>query len=202
LVRTEVSGRIPHDRRRTALRNLVRAGVPEVIAMRLSGHKTRSVFDRYNIVSPKALRDAVRRLNECGTALETVIAGSDERAKAANASQEEASMKSAKIAFSRPPDSPQNPVPFTGVWVRPLLRHQFPRKFARSSVSVCQGQRPIADAAVCELSAGVSPAHLSPVTRVLLQRAHEASTALNGAAARRVWIRTLCCGSEATEKQG
>lgn len=80
----------------------VAADAEELIAMRLTGHKTRSVFDRYNIVSPNDLRDAVRRLNERGTALDTIIAGSDERAKTANASQEERQMKSAKIVLSRP----------------------------------------------------------------------------------------------------
>ena len=78
-------GLVPHDFRRSAIRNLVRAGVPELVAMQMSGHKTRSVFDRYNITSAEDLFDAATRLDEFTAKVSAKVAANGGRQRTLDA---------------------------------------------------------------------------------------------------------------------
>ena len=78
-------GRIPHDFRRTAVRNLERAGVPRSAAMAMVGHKTEAIYRRYAIVESGALREAAAKIDAANSLTGTITPKAHSRAKAHSA---------------------------------------------------------------------------------------------------------------------
>src|SRR5882672_8928495 len=72
----QYGGLIPHDFRRSAVRNLIQAGVDQSTAMRITGHRTVAVFQRYNIVSTEQLHEAMAKVSENATKTQIAVGNS------------------------------------------------------------------------------------------------------------------------------
>jgi integrase len=75
------TGLIIHDLRRSAIKNLMKVGVNEKVAMKISGHKTRDVFDRYHIVDTEDVVDAMRRVQTVTPATNSLMSNGEKIVK-------------------------------------------------------------------------------------------------------------------------
>jgi len=98
----QYKGLTPHDFRRSAVRNLTNAGVHEATAMKITGHRTVSVFLRYNIVSTRQLHDAMAKVSNNARTTQNTVGVSRKLLKSRGSSVVEQPIRNRQVAGSSP----------------------------------------------------------------------------------------------------
>jgi len=97
-----VQGLTPHDLRRSAVRNLTNAGVGQSTAMNITGHRTVSVFERYNIVSTEQLHEAIAMVSDNARTTQNGVSVSRRLLKSRGSSVVEQPIRNRQVAGSSP----------------------------------------------------------------------------------------------------
>ena len=98
----QYKGLTPHDLRRSAVRNLTNGGVGKATAMKITGHRTVSVFERYNIASTKQLHEAIEMVSNNARTTQNAGSVSRKLLKSRGSSVVEQPIRNRQVAGSSP----------------------------------------------------------------------------------------------------